>query len=139
MTDATGVGGHRVDLPGLSHYATTKRAGPFLYVAGVSGRRADGKIPGYVETATGTQNDIVQQADGAFENLRGALRSAGFDMPSLIDVTCYLVDVNDYPALVESWNRHFPSDPPARTTLVVRQLPDPNLRLELKAIAYRAE
>lgn len=137
--DPSPLGGHRVDRPAQSNYATTRRAGAFLYVAGISGRRTDGSIPGRVETPTGMLNDVAQQADAAFENLSAALRSEGFGIASLVDVTCYLVDTNDYPAFVESWNRQFTSDPPTRTTLVVRQLPDPNLRIELKAVAYRAE
>lgn len=85
------------------------------------------------------RHDLVEQADSAFANLRSALEREGFDIASLVDVTAYLIDVNDYPKFVESWNRQFTGDPPARTTLVVRQLPDPHLRVELKGIAYRPE
>jgi enamine deaminase RidA (YjgF/YER057c/UK114 family) len=44
----------------------------------------------------------------------------------------------DYAALIESWNRFFTENAPPRTTVAVHQLPDPDLRIELKAIAHRA-
>ena len=134
----TGSGGHRTDRPAFTHYATNKIAGSLVFVAGISGRRPDGTIPGVHETATGTAYDAREQADHAFRNLASILESADLALGDIVDVTCYLVDMADYPALVETWNRYFPQDPPARTTVGVSQLPDPDLRVELKAVAHRA-
>ncbi len=108
-----------------------------MFFAGISGRRPNGTIPGMRETSAGTVYDAAEQADAAFENLLAMLGEHDLDRTSVVDVTCYLVDMTDYPALVASWNRFFADDAPARTTIAVHQLPDPDLRVELKAVAYR--
>jgi 2-aminomuconate deaminase len=41
----------------------------------------------------------------------------------------------DYAGFNEVWNRFFDPSGPTRTTIAVHQLPDPQLAIELKAIA----
>ena len=108
-----------------------------VFFAGISGRRADGTIPGVRDTQAGKTYDVDEQARGAFENLSAALSERGLDGADVVDMTCYLVDMADYADLVHNWNRFFTADPPPRTTVAVHQLPDPDLRIELKAVAHR--
>jgi 2-aminomuconate deaminase len=109
-----------------------------VFLAGISGRRPDGSIPGVRETTSGTIYDAAAQARAAFENLSAVLGEHRLDRGDIVDMTCYLVDMADYAALIESWNRFFTENAPPRTTVAVHQLPDPDLRIELKAIAHRA-
>ncbi|HEX4983972.1 MAG TPA: RidA family protein [Ilumatobacteraceae bacterium] len=135
--DRDGLGGHRTDRPEAARYATARECGQLVFFAGISGRSADGIIPGVQDTRAGKTYDVDEQARCAFENLSAALGERGLDRSNVVDVTCYLVDMADYAVLVQNWNRFFTEDPPPRTTVAVHQLPDPDLRIELKAVAHR--
>jgi 2-iminobutanoate/2-iminopropanoate deaminase len=47
------------------------------------------------------------------------------------------VDIADFQAMNEVYGRVFGTHRPARTTVEVSALPDPGLRVEIDAIAYR--
>jgi 2-aminomuconate deaminase len=129
-------GGHLSGNPELARYARVRRAGPLLFLAGVSARQADDSIKGASVGPTGAPEvDIRTQTEGCIENLRAALEQEGLGLSDLVDVTAFLVDMTDYGGFVEVWNRFFDASGPARTTVAVRQLPDPLLVVELKAIA----
>lgn len=134
MSDETG--GHLSGRPELARYARVRRAGSLLFFAGVSSRRPDDSIEGASVGPTGAPEiDIRAQTLGCIENLRAALEREGLDLSNLVDVTAFLVDMSDYGGFVEAWNRFFDASGPTRTTVAVRQLPDPLLAVELKAIA----
>jgi 2-aminomuconate deaminase len=48
----------------------------------------------------------------------------------------FLVDMQDYDAFNAVYNQYFTSDGPTRTTVAVKQLPNPRLLIEIKAVAY---
>lgn len=129
-------GGHLSGKPDLARYARVRRAGPLLFLAGVSSRQADDSIKGAAVGPTGAPEvDIRAQTEGCIENLRAALEQEGLGLSHVVDVTAFLVDMTDYGGFVEVWNRFFDASGPARTTVAIRQLPDPLLVVELKAIA----
>lgn len=133
---AEGSGGHLSGKPELTRYARVRRAGPLLFVAGVSSRRPDDTIEGASVGPTGAlEIDIRLQTEGCIRNLRAALQEEGLTLSSLVDVTVFLVTMADYAGFNESWNLFFDTSGPARTTVAVRELPDPRLAVELKAIA----
>lgn len=130
------AGGHLSGRPELAQYARTRRAGPLLFLAGVSSRRPDDSVEGAAPGPTGaTEIDIRAQTEGCIRNLRAALEREGLPLSSLVDVTVFLVHMADYGGFNEAWNRHFDASGPTRTTVAVHQLPDPQLAIELKAIA----
>ncbi len=119
-------------------YPHVKRAGPFLFVSGTSSRRADNTIAGAQIDAMGTmQLDIREQTRAVIENIRDILRSAGADLGDLVEVSSFLVDMNDFAAYNAVYAEYFGADGPARTTVAVHQLPHPQLRIEIKAVAYK--
>ena len=132
----TGGGGHLKGAPELTQYATAKRAGTLLFLAGVSSRLADNGVRGASRAADGSlRTDVREQTAGCVENLRAALEREGLGLDALVDVTVFLTDMADYRGFNEAWNRFFTSEGPTRTTVAVHQLPDPQLAVELKAIA----
>ena len=134
------TGGHLRGDPTLARYARLKRVGELLFVAGVSARRPDDSVPGVEAGADGALRlDVRVQTEGCISNLAGVLAGAGAGLGDLVDVTCFRVDMADYRGFVEVWNRHFDADGPTRTTVAVHQLPDPQLAVELKAIARAPE
>jgi 2-aminomuconate deaminase len=118
----------------LANYPHVKRAGDWLFVSGTSARQADNSIVG---AEAGASLDIRLQTGATIENLRAILQSVGADLDDLVDLTCFLVDMDDYGGFNEVYNRYFDADGPARTTVAVRQLPHPHLLVEIKATARR--
>jgi 2-aminomuconate deaminase len=138
MTKNT-IGGHLTGSPDLAHYSPIKEVGDLIFVAGVSSRRPDNSVMGASRGPTGAlQIDIRAQTEGAIENLRAMLESVSARLDDVVDVTVFLVSMADYGGFNEAWNRFFDASGPTRTTVAVHQLPDPQLAVELKAIARRA-
>lgn len=116
-----------------------KRAGDFLFVSGTSSRRPDNSLAG-VETvdAMGAMRlDIGEQTRAVIENIRDILASVGAGLDDVVEISAYLVDMNDFATYNQVYGEFFGYDGPTRTTVAVHQLPHPHLRIEIKAIAYK--
>lgn len=83
--------------------------------------------------------DIRIQTRAVIENVRDILRSAGADLRDIVEVTSYLVNMNDFAGYNEIYAEYFDYDGPARTTVAVHQLPHPHLVIEIRAVAYKPE
>lgn len=121
-------------------YPHLKRAGDFLIVSGTSARRSDNTIAGAGVDEMGTTHlDIRVQTRAVIENIRDVLHSAGSSLGDLVEVTTYLVNMNDFAGYNEVYGEYFDYDGPARTTVAVHQLPHPHLLIEMRAVAYKPE
>jgi 2-aminomuconate deaminase len=117
-----------------------KRAGDFLFVSGTSARRADNTIVGAeVDEVGTTQLDIRSQTRAVIENIREILQSSGALLDDLVEVTTYLVSMNDFGGYNEAYAEYFGYDGPTRTTVAVHQLPHPHLLIEMRAVAYKPD
>jgi 2-aminomuconate deaminase len=115
-----------------------RRAGDFLFVSGTSARRPDNTFEGVEVDAMGTASlDIRAQTRAVIENIRDILRSVDADLEDIVEISSYLVDMNDFGGYNTVYAEYFSYEGPARTTVAVHQLPHPHLRIEIKAIAYR--
>jgi 2-aminomuconate deaminase len=121
-------------------YPHVKRAGDFLIVSGTSARRADNTIAGAEIDELGTTRlDIRQQTEAVITNVRDILKSVGSNLEEIVEVTTYLVSMNDFAGYNEIYGKYFSSDGPARTTVAVHQLPHPHLLIEIRAMAYKPD
>lgn len=121
-------------------YPHVKRAGDFLIVSGTSSRRADNTIAGAEVDAMGTAHlDIRIQTKAVIENIRDILHSAGAELKDIVEITTYLVNMNDFGGYNEVYGECFDFDGPARTTIAVHQLPHPQLLIEIRAVAYKPQ
>jgi 2-aminomuconate deaminase len=119
-------------------YPHVKCAGDFLFVSGTSARRADNTIAGAdVDVLGTTRLDIREQTRAVIENIRDILRSAGAQLEDVVELSAYLVNMNDFGGYNEVYGEFFGYDGPARTTVAVHQLPHPHLLIEIKATAYK--
>jgi 2-aminomuconate deaminase len=119
-------------------YPHIKRAGDFLFVSGTSARRADNTIAGAeVDSLGTTQLDIRAQTRAVLENIRDILQSAGAQLSDVVEISTYLVNMNDFAGYNEVYGEFFGYDGPARTTVAVHQLPHPHLLIEIRATAYK--
>ncbi|MGD0268792.1 MAG: RidA family protein [Candidatus Sulfotelmatobacter sp.] len=119
-------------------YPHVKRAGDFLFVSGTSARRADDTIAGADVDALGTARlDIRLQTRAVIENIRDILQSVGAGLQDVVELSTYLVNMNDFAGYNEVYGEFFGYDGPARTTVAVRELPHPQLLIEIRATAYK--
>ena len=119
-------------------YPHIRRAGDFLFVSGISSRRPDNSIAGAIVDEQGTTHlDIRVQTRAVIENIRDILHSMDCDLVDLVDVTAFLVNMNDFAGYNEVYAEFFSEGGPARTTVAVHQLPHPHLVIEMKATVHR--
>ncbi len=86
-----------------------------------------------------TRLDIRQQTRATIENVRDILTSFGAGLDDLVEITSFLVNMNDFGGYNEVYGEFFDFEGPARTTVAVHQLPHPHLLIEIKAVAYKPE
>ncbi len=114
-----------------------RRAGDFVYVSGTSSRRPDNTFVGVEVDELGTARlDIAAQTRAVIENLGDLLKAAGGSLADVVDVTTYLVNMNDFGGYNEVYAAFFDENGPTRTTVAVHQLPHPHLLIEISCVAY---
>jgi 2-aminomuconate deaminase len=130
-----GAGAERRVTP-RGRFPHVKIASGFVYVSGTSARRPDNSIAGASVDALGTATlDIRVQTHAVIANIAALLGEVGADLSDLVQVTSFLVNMNDFGGYNEVWAQHFDEHGPARTTVAVHQLPHPHLLIEMQAVA----
>lgn len=115
-----------------------KRAGDFIFISGTSSRLPDNSFAGVEVDALGVTNlDIKAQTRAVIENIQDILKSLDADLNDLVEISTFLVNMNDFGGYNEIYGEYFDYDGPTRTTVAVHQLPHPHLLIECKAVAYK--
>jgi 2-aminomuconate deaminase len=115
-----------------------KRAGDFIFVSGTSSRRPDNSFDGVeVDDFGTTKLDIRAQTRAVIENIRTILESVDAKLDDVVEVSSFLVNMNDFGGYNEVYSEYFGYDGPTRTTVAVHQLPHPHLLIEIKVVAYK--
>lgn len=115
-----------------------KRAGDFIYISGTSSRLPDNSFAGVEVDEFGVTNlDIAAQTRAVIENISDILTSVGAQLSDLVEISTFLVNMNDFGGYNQVYGEFFDYDGPTRTTVAVHQLPHPHLLIECKAIAYK--
>ena len=121
----------------LGSYPHLRLAGGFAFVSGTSSRRSDNSIAGATVDEAGTRVlDIRTQTAAVLNNIADILSGIGAGLEDVVDVTTFLVTMNDFDGYNEVYGTFFEQDGPSRTTVAVAQLPHPDLLIEIKAIAH---
>lgn len=109
--------------------------GPYSQAVSVSGFVfASGQIPIDPRTGKMVEGEAALQAEQVLENLAAVLHAASSAMDRVVKTTIYLVDIKDFSAVNEVYERHFGSHRPARATVSVSALPK-GARVEIDAVA----
>ncbi len=113
----------------VSNYqvATRQEGGRLVYISGQVALDAAGHIVG--------KGDIVAQARQVFGNLHKVLEDAGGGLDSLLKITTYVADIDNYPAVIDVRKEFFPDELPASTLIVVESLFDRDWLLEIEGMA----
>lgn len=121
-------------------YPHTKRAGDFIFVSGTSSRQPDNTIAGVdVIDNMGTKHlNIETQTREVLLNIQKILANEGATLNDVVDVTTFLVNMNDFAGYNKVYADFFSKETgPTRTTVAVHQLPHPDLVVEIKVTAYK--
>lgn len=106
-------------------YSQAISSGGLVFVSGqVALDPAGGPVAGGIEP----------QARRVLSNLRLVLEAAGSSLDLVLKTTCFLTDGADAPRFNELYREYFPSDQPARSTVVVAGL-SPGFVVEVEAVA----
>ncbi|MGE5140565.1 MAG: RidA family protein [Rudaea sp.] len=96
-----------------------------------------GQIP--LDPATGklVEGDIRSQTRRVLQNLAAVLQAEGSALERIVKTTVYMVNLDDFKAMNETYAEFFAGAPPARATVQVSGLPA-GAQIEIEAIAARA-
>ncbi|GLV49396.1 endoribonuclease L-PSP [Thermus sp. LT1-2-5] len=109
----------------IGPYSQAVRAQGFVFVSG--------QIPLTPEGAL-VEGDIRAQTERVLENLKALLEAAGSGLDRVVQTTCFLADMEDFPAFNEVYARYFSPPYPARATVAVKALPR-GVRVEVACVA----
>jgi 2-iminobutanoate/2-iminopropanoate deaminase len=79
-------------------------------------------------------DEISEQTEQVFANLRAILEEAGSGLDRLVKTTVYLTSLEDFQEMNDVYRQHVGDVPPARATVEVSGLPSGAL-VEIEAIA----
>lgn len=121
-------------------YPHVKVVGHFIFVSGTSSRRPDNTIAGVdIIDKMGTKRlNIEVQTREVLKNIDANLQKVGASLKDVVDVTSFLVNMNDFAGYNKAYAEFFDKETgPTRTTVAVHQLPHPDLVVEIKVMAYK--
>ena len=109
----------------LGPYSQAIVAGNTVYCSGMAG----------IDPVTGEAADGIEaQTEQALRNLAAVLDAAGGSMQDIVKTTIFYADVEDFGRLNETYARHMPDPPPARSAPANVRLPR-GLLVSIEAIA----
>jgi 2-iminobutanoate/2-iminopropanoate deaminase len=107
-------------------YSRAVAYGGIVFVAGAIGRK-----PGTTGTIT---ESFEEQCRHTLDAIKASVEAAGSSLRSVLKCTCFLTDVNDFAAFNKMFAQYFPGDPPARSTVVVKELVVPGAKIEIDCV-----
>lgn len=75
---------------------------------------------------------IAGQTTRSLENTEKVFKAAGTTLANAVKCTVFLTDVKDFQGMNGAYTKFFPSNPPARSTVVVAALVVPNAKVEIE-------
>ena len=82
-----------------------------------------GQIPLDPATMKVVPGGIAEQTERVMRNISAVLTAVGLGFDSVVKTTCFLANLDDFPAFNEIYSQYFEATPPARSTVQVARLP----------------
>jgi 2-iminobutanoate/2-iminopropanoate deaminase len=98
-----------------------------IYISGVLGTDQQGRI----------ERDFELQAMRAMLNLKESVERCGSKIQNVLQCTCYLTQSMDFAKFNEVYSKFFPDSPPARSTVVVKELLTPGAKVEIDCVCHK--
>jgi 2-iminobutanoate/2-iminopropanoate deaminase len=110
----------------IGPYSQAVRMGDLVFLSG--------QIPIVPATGQLAEGGIAQQTEQVFKNLKAVLAEAGLAFDDVVKTTVFMKSLADFGQMNDVYAKHFPSNPPARSTVEVARLPR-DVQVEIDAIA----
>ncbi len=107
-------------------YSQAMKVGDMLYCSG--------QIPIDPKTNEVIKTSIEQQTELVMNNVGAVLKEAGLGYQSVVKTTIYLTDMATFPKMNAVYEKFFKENPPARSTVAVRELPK-GVDVEIEVLA----
>ena len=107
-------------------FSPAVRAGDFVYVSGQTAMNDQGEI---------VSGGIEVQTNKVFVIIKNILEIAGCGMEDVIKVNVWLDDTRDFAGFNRIFTKHFPKNPPARSTVQSKLVVD--AKIEADVVAYK--
>ena len=113
---------------GIMSQGVAVPAGRMIFASGQVAREVDGQLVG--------RGDIRAQTRKTLQNLQAVLTEAGATMDDVVKVTVFVTNLSEHFAAIHEIRAEFFAAPyPASTLVEVSQLVDPEMLIEIEAIA----
>lgn len=126
MTRTTYNQSDALTFPGMSQLV---RFGDLIFLSGQCSMDEHAEVVG--------EDDPLAQARRIFANIETLLAAEGSTLADIVKLVCFVVSPAVYSAYAQVKAELFPSDGPAGTTVVVKELLNPRFLLEVDATAIR--
>jgi 2-iminobutanoate/2-iminopropanoate deaminase len=110
----------------IGPYSQAIRANGFIFVSG--------QIPVDPATQKIVEGSVADQTEQVIKNLEAILHAAGSSLDKVVRTGVFLKDMGEFTAMNDVYERFFPQQAPARSTVEVARLPK-DVRVEIDAIA----
>ncbi len=113
----------------IGPYSQAIKANGFVFTAG--------QIPLDPTTMKVVEGGIEDQSERVMLNLEAILEAAGSSFDRIVKTTCFLANLDDFPAFNKIYATRFGENPPARSTVQVAKLPL-GVLIEVECVALLA-
>jgi 2-iminobutanoate/2-iminopropanoate deaminase len=111
----------------IGPYSQAVEANGFIFISGqLPVNPLDASIP----------QTIKEQTEMVIKNIEAILLSEGLTLKNVVKTTVFMTDLTKFSEMNEVYSKFFSSEPPARTTVEVRNLPK-GVMIEIECIAVR--
>jgi 2-iminobutanoate/2-iminopropanoate deaminase len=117
----------RVDNRVLYSHVVSVEPRRLIFVSGQLARDKEGRVVGV--------GDMRAQLRQTLENVRAALEAAGASLSDLVRTNTYVTDIDEYFRHTDVRMEYYSHAMPTSTTVEVRRLAQPELMIEIDAIA----
>lgn len=107
-------------------YSHAIKTGNTIYLSGQVGRDEQGKT---------VDGGFAAQADQALANLTRVLQAAGATATDIVKLNLYFKNIEDLSRLRDPWRKYLGKHFPATTAVQIVSLSEPDLLLEVEAVA----
>lgn len=111
----------------LVGYSRAVRIGSQIFIAGTTAVGEDGKIVG--------QNDPAKQTVFIIQKIEKALQQAGAGLKDIVVTRIFVKNINDWELIGRTHGKFFTEIRPATTMVEVSNLIEPEMLLEIEALA----
>lgn len=82
------------------------------------------------------KGSVKEEAELVMKNIGAVLKESDMSYDNIIKSTIFLINMGDFATVNEVYGQYFKTDPPARSTISVKELPK-GVQVEIEVVACR--